>query len=261
MRISTAVMKEIALTKKLISVAVAILAFGAFSSQVFCAPDDSSQKPRKPQPQAQNAQKRNSVENFQRYEEANKSVAKPPIAVFMGDSITDNWARMDKDFFEKNNYIGRGISGQVTCQMLARLRPDAIELKPKIVLILAGTNDIARNQGYITNENICKNIVSMCELLKHNGIIPVICSVLPAHKYKWRPNIDAVPAIADLNSKLKAYAQSNGIEYLDYYSALVDERKGLTTEDSADGVHPTASCYREKMGPMAKAKIDEILKK
>lgn len=206
-------------------------------------------------------QQKPSVENFQRYEAQNKALKKAPIAVFMGDSITDNWARMDKDFFESNNYIGRGISGQVTCQMLARFRPDVIELKPKVVLILAGTNDIAQNLGYISNENICKNIISMCELAKLNGIIPVICSVLPAHQYSWRKHIDAVPLIADLNAKLKAYADANNVEYLDYYSALVDGRKGLTVEDSKDGVHPTPDCYKNKLDKMAKEKIDKILSK
>ena len=126
---------------------------------------------------------------FSRYEDANQDV-KSPRAVLMGDSITDRWAKTDKTFFEFYDFVGRGISGQTTPQMLTRFRRDVLELKPKMVIILAGTNDIARNTGYISLENIFGNIVSMCELAKLYKIQPVLCSVLPCEKYPHRDNIE-----------------------------------------------------------------------
>ncbi len=218
-------------------------------STALCLCAQSSQKPKK------------SIENFQRYAAQNAKVKTAPVAVFMGDSITDNWARLDPEFFSQNNYLGRGIGGQVSCQMLARFRPDVIELKPKLVLILAGTNDIAQNQGFIEIDNIVGNIVSMCELAKFNGITPVICSVLPVHQYAWRKHIKSIELIAELNQKLKAYAdKTDGVYYLDYYSALVDSRKGLTKADSKDGCHPSLDCYKNKLDPMAKTFVEKVLK-
>jgi len=184
--------------------------------------------------------------NFRRYAKANaQTAAKPPRAVFMGDSITDGWARVRPEFFAKNNFAGRGISGQVTSQMLVRFRRDVVDLHPKTVLILAGTNDVARNAGYISEENIAGNIMSMCEIAKANGIEPIICSILPAAQYKWRPVIKSVKPIKRINAMLKEYAQKNSIKYLDYYSALADENCGLSPERAKDGVHPTPACYAE----------------
>lgn len=182
--------------------------------------------------------------NFGRYANANKELKSVPYAVFMGDSITEGWFGQRRDFFEKNNYVGRGISGQVTSQMLVRFRADVLALKPKYVVILAGTNDIARNQGIISVENIFGNIVSMCELAKLHGIKPVICSVLPAHQYKWRKEIESIKPIAELNELLKNYAKKNKIAYADFYSAIVDERKGLPEKYSPDGVHPNAEGFK-----------------
>lgn len=182
--------------------------------------------------------------NFARYAEANKEVKKAPLAVFMGDSITEGWFGQRKEFFEKNNFVGRGISAQVTSQMLIRFRPDVVNLKPKYVVILAGTNDIAQNQGPISLENVAGNIASMCEIAKANGIIPIICSVLPAHQYKWRKEIEPVKPIAELNEMLKKYAEENDVIYADFYSAVVDERKGLPLKYSPDGVHPNAEGFK-----------------
>ena len=120
--------------------------------------------------------------NYERYAEANKNVGSP-IAVFMGNSITDNWARMHEAFFTENNFVGRGISGQVTAQMLVRFRPDVLNLHPKVVVILAGTNDIARNDKYVPVEHIAGNIISMVELAQAHGIKPIILSILPAAEY------------------------------------------------------------------------------
>lgn len=182
--------------------------------------------------------------NFGKYENANKSLKSAPYAVFMGDSITEGWIGQRRDFFEKNNFAGRGISGQVTSQMLVRFRADVINLKPKYVVILAGTNDIARNQGVISVDNILGNIISMCELAKLHSIKPVICSVLPAHQYKWRKEIESIKPILELNEKLKAYAKANNIAYADFYTAIVDERKGLPEKYSPDGVHPNADGFK-----------------
>ena len=129
--------------------------------------------------------------------------------------------------------------------MLVRFRKDVLELNPKVVVILAGTNDVARNRGYISEDDVVGNIVSMCEIAKANGVKPVICSVLPAAKYRWRPVIKSVESIKKINAMLKDYAAKNGIVYADYYSLLDDGKGGLTTADSGDGVHPTPACYKK----------------
>src|SRR5580765_2917486 len=134
------------------------------------------------------AQRKNDPANFEKYADANTSV-KPGSVVFMGNSITEGWARQRPDFFSANNYTGRGISGQTSSQMLVRFRQDVISLKPKAVVILAGINDIAQNIGFISLENILGNIMSMAELAKANGIKPILCSVLPAAAFPWRKEI------------------------------------------------------------------------
>lgn len=180
---------------------------------------------------------------FGRYAEANKEV-KNPKAVFMGNSITDGWPEADPDFFEENNYVGRGIGGQVSAQMLMRFRPDVIELKPKVVVILAGTNDIALNDYAVTPEQTFGNIVSMVELARANGIKVILCSTLPASKFPWRPGVKPAETIKELNRKVKAYAEANKIMYVDYHSAMTDENGGLPEHYSADGVHPTIAGYK-----------------
>lgn len=181
---------------------------------------------------------------FGRYESANAEVTARPVAVFMGDSITDGWASADPGFFTDNNFVGRGISGQTTSHMLVRFRRDVVDLAPKYVLILAGTNDIAKNNGEISLENILGNIISMCEIAKANKIKPIICSVLPADRYGWRPGMKPAKDIAKLNEMLKAYADSEKIRYIDYYSVLTDENGGLPEKHASDGVHPNLSCYK-----------------
>ena len=201
--------------------------------------------------------------NYGRYAKANEEVkaAKiPPVAVFMGDSITDGWFGSRRQFFNENNYVGRGISGQVTTQMLARFQRDVVDLHPKIVLILAGTNDIAMNQGDITLENIAGNIQSMCEIARAHKIKPVICSILPAAQYRWRPQIENVgDKIIEVNKMLQDYAKKNKIAYLDYHSAMVDENKGLPKNLSGDGVHPTGEGYKI-MEELAKPFIEKLAK-
>ena len=165
-------------------------------------------------------------------------------AVLIGNSITDNWAKFDPEFFAANNFVGRGISGQVTAQMLSRFQADVIALHPKMVVIMAGTNDIAMNNGYIAHEHILQNIQSMCELAKFNKIKPILCSCLPAAAFKWRPNLTPAEDIKRLNEMIKAYAKANKIKYIDYYSALADEHGGLPKAYAADGVHPNLEAYK-----------------
>lgn len=184
---------------------------------------------------------------FYRYADDNAQVLESGtkvLAVLMGDSITDNWLRFDPDFFSGNGLRGRGISGQVTSQMLVRFRKDVIDLKPKYVAILAGTNDIALNNGPITLEDVMGNIISMCELAKAHKIKPVLCSVLPASKYGWRPQLTPAEDIKKLNAMIQAYAKAHKYAYVDYWSMLADENGGLSPEHAADGVHPNLETYK-----------------
>lgn len=181
---------------------------------------------------------------FKRYKAANESVTVLPKAVFMGDSITDGWPDKDMDFFTDNNFVGRGISGQTTSHMVVRFRQDVVDLHPKYVVILAGTNDIALNNGYIALEDVCGNIISMCEIAKANKIKPVICSVLPCKEYRWRPEVkEAGELIVKLNAMLQDYAKKNKIIYVDYHSAMKDNENGLPESLAKDGCHPTPEGY------------------
>lgn len=178
------------------------------------------------------------------YAPRNDTVTIRPKAVFMGDSITDNWGnRTHPEFFTEHNFLGRGISGQTTVEMLVRFRPDVIDLHPKYVVILAGTNDIAQNIGPISKEMILKNIQSMCELAKANKIKPILCSILPAYQFGWRKSLTPAEDIIEMNEMIKAYAKSAKIPYVDYHSAMKDERNGLPEKYSYDGVHPSMGGY------------------
>jgi acetyl esterase/lipase/lysophospholipase L1-like esterase len=179
--------------------------------------------------------------------------------VFMGNSITIGWRFIDSAFFARRPYINRGISGQTTPQMLLRFRPDVIDLKPAVVVILAGTNDIAGNTGPETLETIMGNIASMAELAKAHKIKVVLSSILPAFDYPWRPGLHPAEKIVTLNSMIKEYAAKNGCVYLDYFSAMADERKGLPASLSPDGVHPNLAGYKI-MEPLVEKAIKEALK-
>ena len=151
---------------------------------------------------------------------------------------------MDPEFFARNNYIGRGISGQTSPQMLLRFRQDVIELAPKAVVILAGTNDIAGNTGPSSIDMIMDNIISMAQLARANGIRVVLCSVLPANRYKWAPDVKPADTIIELNRQIKAYAEANHIPFADYYSVLVDDQKGLNPAYRIDTAHPSLEGYK-----------------
>ena len=178
----------------------------------------------------------------------------------MGNSITDNWARMHESFFTENNFVGRGISGQVTAQMLVRFRPDVLNLHPKVVVILAGTNDIARNDKYVPVEHIAGNIISMVELAQAHGIKPIILSILPAAQYPWRKEItDSTQQILQINAMLESYAKLNGVSYIDLFNIMKDENQGLPKKLSPDGVHPNLDGYAV-MEPIVKAEILRLAK-
>lgn len=213
--------------------------------------------------QIEDVKKNGDWQNFARYRKANTELtaiksAKPRV-VFMGNSITDAWIRADSSFFAGKNYIDRGISGQTTPQMLVRFRSDVIDLKPAVVVILAGINDIAANTGIMTLEETLGNIVSMVQLAKASKIKVVISSVLPAYDFPWRPGMQPANKVIKLNRMLKDYAVKNNIVYLDYFNAMKDDRNGLPANLSKDGVHPTLTGYKI-MEPLAEKAIAEALK-
>lgn len=180
---------------------------------------------------------------YERYSSDNELIDEDPDVVFMGNSITDFWARNLPDFFIENNYIGRGISGQTTEQMLARFQQDVVELHPKIVVILAGINDIAQNNGPISNENILRNIKSMCDIARVNGIKPVLCSILPCDYFKWRPDMKPASRVVEVNEMIKLYALLMGFQYVDYYSKMATEDGALNAQFTEDRCHPNLDGY------------------
>ena len=180
-----------------------------------------------------------------RYTEANKALAGRDIdVIFYGNSITENWARMRPEYFRTNGYVGRGISGQTTFRLLGRFRQDVIELNPRKVVILAGINDLAYNDGIIPIGTTLDNIQSMCELAQLHGIKVYLCSVLPCDRFTWRPDAGNRSAdVVELNRMLRQYAEEAGIVYVDYFSALNDGNNALPAELSSDGCHPTVAGY------------------
>jgi lysophospholipase L1-like esterase len=203
-----------------------------------------------------------------RYRDANKALPPPAPGesrvVFMGDSITDSWPEPRFGaFFPGKPYIGRGISGQTTPQMLIRFRPDVIDLKPKAVVILAGTNDIAGNTGVMTNEEIQGNVQSMAELAKAHGIKVVLSSITPTAAYHATGVPQTVrrpmPRIKAINEWMKTYAAANGHVYLDYFTPMLDAAGLMKAELTTDDLHPNAAGYAV-MAPLAQAAIDKALR-
>lgn len=200
--------------------------------------------------------------NLNKYREANisleKVVNKVDRIVFMGNSITEGWNNHNPEFFQDSAYINRGIGGQTTPQMLLRFRQDVLDLNPKVVVILAGINDIAGNTGTSTQKMIEDNIFSMAELAKSHGIRVVLSSVLPAYDFPWAPGLEPSQKVIALNKSIKQYADSNNHVYLDYFTAMVDSRNGLMEIYTYDGVHPNTKGY-EIMAPLAKAAVQKAL--
>lgn len=201
--------------------------------------------------------------NTERFRKENAELGNPSPGenriVFYGNSITEQWTQFNPGFFQDKNYINRGISGQSTPQLLVRFRSDVIELKPALVIILAGTNDIAGNTGPSTLEMIMDNIISMAELAGANHIKVILCSVLPVLDYPWKPGLKPAEKIVILNKMIKRYADDTGIVYLDYYSSMVNEENGLMDKYTYDGVHPNEAGYKI-LEPLTEEAIKKALK-
>lgn len=201
--------------------------------------------------------------NLKKYQAQNEQIIESndyPEVVFMGNSITEGWVNKQPEFFEENNYVGRGISGQTTPQMLVRFMPDVVALKPKAVVILAGTNDIAGNTGFASVATITNNIKAMSQLAKANDIKVILASILPVYDYPWRPGLEPIDKIAKLNAWIEDYTAQNSFTYLDLFTSLKDEREGLPKKYSGDGVHPNLEGYKV-MAPLTKKAIQETLLK
>lgn len=201
---------------------------------------------------------------LERFKDANLKLGSPAAGekrvVFMGDSITEGW-HFDQPggVFASKPYVNRGISGQTTPQMVLRFHQDVINLQPKVVVILAGTNDIAGNTGPMTPEDTENNIAAMAEMAAQNHVAVVLCSILPAYDYPWSPGLAPAPKIDALNKWIKAYAAQHGYVYVDYYAAMADDRGGLPAKLSQDGVHPTQAGY-DVMAPLVDAGIAKAMK-
>lgn len=186
---------------------------------------------------------------LQRYQSANASLMQKELdssrIILLGNSITEGWLQASPAFFENKHLVNRGIGGQTSIQMLGRFRADVIDLQPRLVVILAGTNDIAGNTGDVSLEEVRDNVESMVELAKTNGITPLVCSVLPAADFPWRAGKNPAERIPALNTLLKEMAVKHEVPYVDYYAAMANSQNGLDAEWAYDGVHPTAEGYGE----------------
>ena len=202
--------------------------------------------------------------NLNKYKEENSSLGLPKQGenriVFMGNSITEDWKSLSPNFFLDNNYVNRGIGGETSSQMLLRFRSDVINLKPSAVVILAGINDIAENQGPISISDIARNIFFMSQLASENNIKVILCSVLPAYDFPWRPGLNPKDKVISLNDLIQKHAQEKSFEYVDYFSSMVDERKGLIKEYGNDEVHPNLEGYRV-MESIIQKSINKVLNK
>ena len=205
------------------------------------------------------------VANIKRYDAANQELPakqkKEKRVVFMGNSITEGWAKAHPDWFKANNYIGRGIGGQTSPQMLLRFQADVIALQPDVVVINAGTNDIAENTGTYHPSFTLANIKSMAEIARANGIKVILTSVLPHDGFRWNKEVtDVVRKVDELNMAIKSYADENKIPYVDYHVDMRDEKGAMKAELSNDGVHPYPDAYLI-MEALVKPVIDKQLKK
>ena len=202
--------------------------------------------------------------NFKRYEGANIEVKALPQSqrkvVFMGNSITDNWASRHGDWFKENGYIGRGISGQTTYQMVLRFYEDVVNLHPKAVVINGGTNDIAQNNHPYVEDRTFQNIVTMTQIAKANGIKVILTSITPCDHYTWRPEIkDVIAKIKSLNARIKEYAKKNKFQYVDYWTEMANEQGAMRDGISEEGCHPNAAGYAI-MGPLVQKAIKKVVK-
>lgn len=223
---------------------------------------ESSNEQKESWKKAQEEQFHNDWANLGRFRNDNKKMGLPAAGeirvVFMGNSITEGWSRLDSGFFAGRPFINRGISGQTTPQMIIRFKPDVVNLKAEVVVILAGINDIAGNTGPSTLEMIQDNLSSMVEIAQANRIRVVLSSVLPAYDFPWRPGMEPAEKVVKLNSWIKSYAGTHDCVYLDYFTPMSDEKNGLKKEYTQDGVHPTLAGYKI-MEPLAEEAIRKAL--
>jgi lysophospholipase L1-like esterase len=201
--------------------------------------------------------------NFKKYVNQNKEVKEKQKGevrvVFLGDSIFEGWSVARPDFFKGKPYFNRGISGQVTAQMLLRFQEDVVNLLPNVLVLKAGINDIAENAGVYDQQKTLNNIKSIVQLAKANKIKVVLCSVLPANRFVWRPALTPADKVVELNTALQAYAKEENILYLDLYTAVVDDKKGMKAAYANDGVHPTVEGYRV-LEPLVEEAIKRVKK-
>jgi lysophospholipase L1-like esterase len=248
--------------KTLFGLSLLLISLNPVFAQETAAPVSELEKVQKQLDRAQKTLK--DWPNLGRYREDNAKLAAPAAnekrVVFMGDSITDGWGRRYSTFFPGKPYVNRGISGQTTPQMVLRFRPDVIDLHPKVVVILAGTNDLAGNTGPETLEEIEGYLSDMVELAKANKIKVVLSAVMPVCDY-IQPQTQRRPPeqIIALNGWIQDYAKAHKLVYLDYYSALIDDQKMFKKELTVDGLHPNAAGY-EVMAPLAEQAIQKALK-
>ena len=179
---------------------------------------------------------------YDAYAEANAN-ANGTDVVFLGDSITQNWYMFHHDFFDKNGFLARGISGQTSISLLCRFRQDVVKHNPKVVVLMIGTNDVAQNDGAISDECYLDNIASMCDIARANGIKMLLCSIPPCDNFPWNKEVTPGPEIIRLNGKLKEYAAAQGIQYVDYFSILNNGKDGMIDEYTSDRCHPTPAGY------------------
>ena len=248
---------------KLRNVSLLAAAFAALFAPALVVARNPKPAPRPAQLTAEQQKLLNDFGNLARFREADRKLGPPAPGenrvVFMGDSITQGWD-LEKSFPGKP-YVNRGISGQTSPQMLLRFRQDVIDLKPRVVVILAGTNDIAENTGPMPPSQTEGDIVSMAQLARANSIRVVLCSVLPSVSFPWHPQVPHVASkIVAVNRWLKAYAARHHYVYVDYYSAMKDADGGLPKNLSDDGVHPLPAGFAV-MSPLAQAGIEKALKK
>jgi lysophospholipase L1-like esterase len=201
--------------------------------------------------------------NFKKYVNQNKEVKEKHKGevrvVFLGDSIFEGWSVARPDFFQGKPYFNRGISGQVTAQMLLRFQEDVVNLHPDVLVLKAGINDIAENAGAYDHEKTLNNIKSIVQLAKANKIKIVLCTVLPANRFVWRPALTPADKVIELNASLQAYAKQENVLYLDLYTAVVDDQKGMKSVYANDGVHPTVEGYKV-LEPMVEQAIKQVKK-
>jgi lysophospholipase L1-like esterase len=238
-----------------------VLAVSLGSPQAFAQRTELTPEQAEARRKAEDERLRTDWAQLQRYRQANSELS--PLrdgetrVVFMGDSITDAWPRRSAAFFNPGN-VGRGISGQTTPQMLVRFQQDVVALRPKVVVINAGTNDIAGNTGPSTIGMITDNLKSMVQLAEAAGIKVVLASITPAYDYPWRTGMQPAPRVAAVNQWMKGYCEGHGCVYADYHSALSDEKGAMKDGLSTDGIHPNEAGYAV-MEPIAMAAIQQAL--